>query len=71
MSDLKANMSTFSLKNMMLISVFYQLLLVIGDPILLSGFKMGDEVLDQLVLGAIFIGNGTDGDFILYDSHEF
>ena len=31
---------------------------------------MGDEVLDQSGLGAIFVGHGADGDFILDDSHE-
>ena len=45
---------------MMLISVFYQLLLVIGDPILLVRFKMGDEVIDHLVLGVIFVEHGAD-----------
>ena len=54
----------------MLIAVFYQILLIIGDPILLVGFKMGDEVLGQSVLGSIFVGNGADGDFILDDRHE-
>ena len=55
---------------MILISIFYQLLLVIGDPILLGGFKMGDEVLDQYGLRSIFVGHGVDGDLILDDSHE-
>ena len=55
----------------MLISFFYQFLLVIGDPILLGGFKLGDEVLDLSGLGSIFIGHGAHGDFILDDSHEF
>ena len=54
---------------MVLIAVQYHILLVIGDHILLGGFKLGDEVLDQSGLGAIFIGNGADGDFILDDSH--
>ena len=31
---------------------------------------MGDDVLDQSVLGAIFLGNGVDGYFILDDSHK-
>ena len=53
-----------------MIAVFCQLLLFIGDPILLGKFKLGDEVLDLSVLGAIFIGHCTDGDFILDDSHE-
>ena len=54
----------------MLIDVFYQILLVIVYTILLGGFKMGDEVLDQLVLGFIFLGHGVDGDLIFYGSHE-
>ena len=49
----------------MLISVFCQILLVIGDTILLGGFKIGDEFLDKLGLESIFFGHGADGDFIL------
>ena len=41
---------------MMLISILYQLLLIIGDPNLLGGFKLGDEFLDMSGLGAIFLG---------------
>ena len=70
MSNLNAVMSTCPPLNLILISVFYQLLLVIGDPILLGVLKMDDEVLDQSGLGAIFIGHGADGDFILDYSHE-
>ena len=55
---------------MMLISVFYQLLLVIVDPILLGGLKMGDDVLDHLVLEAIFVGHCEYGDFLLDDIHR-
>ena len=44
--------------------------MVIGDPILLGRFKMGDGVLYQLGLGSISVGHGVDGDFILDDSHE-
>ena len=53
---------------MMLVAVFYQLLLIIGYPILLGRFKLGNEVLDLSRLGAIFIGHGMDGDFILMAS---
>ena len=55
---------------MMLISVFYQLIMFIGDPIFLVRFKVDDEFLDLLGLGAIFIGHGADGEFILDDRHE-
>ena len=50
----------------MMIAVFYQLLLVIVYPIFLVGFKMGNKVLDQLGLGAIFFCKGADGDLILH-----
>ena len=55
---------------MMLIAVLYQLFLVVGYPILLGGLKMGDEVLEQSVLGDIFIGHGGNVKFISYVSHE-
>ena len=64
------DISTRRPQNMIMIAVFYHVLLFIGYPILLGGFKLVDEVLDMLVMGAIFIGNGTDGNFILDDSHE-
>ena len=54
-------MTTLPQKNLILIAVLYQLLLVIGDPILLVRFKMSDEVLGQSVLGTIFVGHGVDG----------
>ena len=58
------------LQNLMLIAVFYQILLFILYPILLVGFKLGDEVLDLLELGDIFIGQRADGYFVLDDNHE-
>ena len=64
-------MSRWPPQNMILISVFYQLLLLIGDPIWLGWFKLGDEVLDLLVLGAIFIGDYADRYFILDENHEY
>ena len=54
------------MQKIILVAVLYQLLLIIGDPILLGRIKLGNEVLDLLRLGAIFIGNGMDGEFILY-----
>ena len=52
---------------MILIAIFYQLLLVIGGPILLGGLKIGDEVLDKLGLGDLFVGKDADRVFILDD----
>ena len=54
----------------MLIAVFYQISLFIGDPILLGGLNLVDEILDLLGLGDIFIGLGVDGELILDCSHE-
>ena len=53
----------------MLIPVFYQLFLFIGDPVLLGGFKLGDEVLYLSVPGAIFFGHVVDAEFILDEGH--
>ena len=60
----------FSLQNLMLVDFSCQLILFIGDAIMLGTFKLGDEVLDMLVLGDKFVGHGAYGDFVLYDSHE-
>ena len=54
----------------MTISFFYHILLFIGDPILLGGFKIGYEVLDMSVLGGICFGNSADADFIFYGIYE-
>ena len=54
---------------MMMIAVYYQLLMFIGDPILLSIFKIGDKFLDLFELGYIFIGHGVYGYFIFNDIH--
>ena len=70
MAKFKVEMIKLTLKNLMLITIFYQLLLVIGDPIFLGGFKMGDEVLYQSGLGDVFSGHGAGGDLVLDDSHE-
>ena len=47
------DMITCPKQNIILIDVFYQLLLFIGDRILLEGLKLGDDFLDLLVLGDI------------------
>ena len=53
----------------MLIAIFYQIILIIGDSVLLGGFKLGDEFLG--VCGVeIFLEYISDEDFIFYDRHE-
>ena len=55
---------------MMLIGVLYHLLMIIGDSILSEGFELGYEVLNFLLSDETFAGCRSDGDFILFYSHE-
>ena len=50
MAKFKVEMIKLTLKNLMLITIFYQILLFIVDPILLGGSKRGDESLDLSVV---------------------
>ena len=53
----------------MLITIFYQIILVIGSSVLLGGFELGDEVLD--VYGVEKNCKcSSDEDFLLYERHE-
>ena len=56
--------------NIIRIYVFYHTIMLLGYSILLGGFKLGDEVLDMLVLNAKFSRFVYDGDFILDGGHE-
>ena len=68
-SKFKLEQITIPLGNIILVSVFYQLLMVLGDSILLEGLKLGFEVLDILGLDAILSGCRADGDLVLDDYH--
>ena len=65
MARFKAEQITIFSGNIVLIDVFYQLLLVIGDSIFVVRFKLGYEVLDLMVLDAKNSGCRADGYFIL------
>ena len=54
----------------MLVYGFYELLLFIGDNILLVGLKLGYQVLDLLVVDAKYSGCRAGGDSILDDAPE-
>ena len=45
-SNTKADKSTTPPGNMMLVEIFNNIILIIGDYVLLGGFELGDEVLD-------------------------
>ena len=56
--------------NLIMIAIFYQILLFLGDSTFFGGFKLGDGIPDLSVVDAKFYGCRSDGDFILYDVHE-
>ena len=70
MAKFTVDNSTYPPLNMMLVSIFYQILMFIGYPILLGGFKLGDDTLALSGVGAKYFGRGEDADFILDDGHE-
>ena len=70
MARFKVDQSTIPPGNMMLIYVFYEFLLFLGDPILLGRFKLRCEFLGLSVVDAKYLGCRADGDFILDDARE-
>ena len=55
----------------MLIYIFYQIVLILGESVLLGGFELGDEVLDVYGVDAKYLKFRSDEDFIFYGRHEF
>ena len=49
---------------------FYQLLLFVGDTLLLGGVKLRDEALDLSWVDMKYFGSEADADFILDYGHE-
>ena len=54
---------------MMLISMLYQIILILGSSVLLSGSELGYEVIDVYGVGAKYLECISDEYFILYDRH--
>ena len=46
MSNTKSYNSTIPPGNIIRIAIYYQIILILGDSVLLGGFELGDEVLD-------------------------
>ena len=67
----KAEMSTSSRGNLMLIAIFHHIILFIGDSVLLVGFQILDEVLGFFGVDEKFVECRYNEDFILYGRHEF
>ena len=53
------------------ISIFYQRIIILVEPILLGGFKLKDYFLDVYSVDAKFEGCRSDRDFISDDRHDF
>ena len=53
------------------IAIYHQIVLIIGDYILLGWFELGYEFLDIYGVDAKYVEYIYDEDFILYDRYEF
>ena len=71
MSKNKADNSNLTPENLMLISIFYQIILVIGKYVLFGRFELGDEVLDVYRVDKTIVECRSDEDLMLYYRYEF
>ena len=55
---------------MILIVISHQIILIIGDFVLLGGFEPGDEILDIFGVYEKCVECRSDGDFIFYERNE-
>ena len=53
----------------MMIYIFYQIILILVESILLGGFTLIDEVLNVYGVDAKYIEFRSDEDFIVYDRY--
>ena len=56
---------------MMLIEFYHQIILILGESVLLGEFELGYEVLDIYGVDAKILECRSDEDFVLYERHEF
>ena len=70
MSKTKADKSTIPPRNLNPIEIYYTIILILGDSVLLGGFKIGYEVLSVFGVDDKFVECRSDEDFILYGRHE-
>ena len=71
MSKNKSEMSPTPPLNLMLITISYHIIMIIGDSVLLGGFKPGDEVIDVFCVDKTIVECRCDEYFILYVRHKF
>ena len=56
--------------NMIWIDIFYQIIMILGDSVLLGGSKPGDKLLYIYGMDSKFVEFRSGEDFIFYDRHE-
>ena len=56
---------------MVLIEISYQIVLIIGDSLLLGGLELGDQFFGVYGVYDKFVKCRSNEYFILYDRHEF
>ena len=56
---------------MILIYIFYKIIMILGESILLGASKLGDEVLGVYCVDTKNIECISDEEFMLYGRHEF
>ena len=70
MSKTRAENINIPSRNMTLIEISYPIIQILGDSILLGGFKLGYEVFDTFGVDENFVEFICDSAFILYEIHE-
>ena len=70
MDKFKAKQITKPPGNMIMISVYYKIIIIILNPILLWRLKLGDEVLDLLGVDSKYSGCRVDAEFTLDAANE-
>ena len=67
----KAETSAIPPGNLMPMSIFYQIILALGESALLGIFKLGDKSFGFYGVDAKYLECRYDEDLILYNRHEF
>ena len=70
MSKNKSEKKTIPPGNLLLVAIYYQLILILGESVLLGGFQLGEDLIDVFCVEKTFVEYRSDENFILYDRHE-
>ena len=70
LSKTKSEKSTRPLENLILITISYQIIIILGESVLLGGFELGNGDLGVFGVKEKFLGCRYDKELILYEIHE-